>query len=654
MEVFKNKKKILAFANYISTTHIWWTNYYDTGNSVCSIYIYNFLMSSILGISAFYHDSAASLIIDGKIIAAAQEERFSRVKHDSSYPFNAIKFVLEYSKKKLSEIDKIVFYEKPFLKFERLLETYVAFAPYGFKQFTLAMPIWIKQKLFLKKMIIHNLKKNDKNFRDESKIFFSEHHLSHAASAFFPSPFEEAVVLTADGVGEWATTTVAVGKQNKLEIKKEIHFPHSLGLLYSAFTFYIGFKVNSGEYKLMGLAPYGKPIYREKIKKLLDLKLDGSFRLNQSYFNYSTGLTMTNNKFHNLFGNQPRDPNKEELTQFHMDIAASIQDVTEEIMIKLSKSIRREYNIKNLCLAGGVALNCVANGKILKEKIFDNIWVQPAAGDAGGSLGAALALWHLEDGNKRTVNKDDDMSGAYLGPEYSQIEIEERLKNIGASFNVLNDNDMINKVSEDISDGKAIGWFQGRMEFGPRALGGRSILGDPRSPHMQKNLNLKIKYRESFRPFAPSIIFEDLESWFDIKSKSPYMLMVSNVKEDKCVKNSAENNKLFGIEKLNIKRSEVPAVTHVDYSARIQTVHKNTNPLFHKLITKFKEITGCPMLVNTSFNVRGEPMVNTPEEAFNCFMGTELDILVIGNCFLDKTDQDLSLKKDYSNLFELD
>ncbi len=611
-------------------------------------------MSIILGISAFYHDSAASLIIDGKIIAAAQEERFTRKKHDPSYPFNAIKFVLEYSKKKLSEIDKIVFYEKPFLKFERLLETYVAFAPYGFRQFTLAMPLWIKQKLFQKKIIISNLKKNDKNFNDENKIFFSEHHLSHAASAFFPSPFEEAVILTADGVGEWATTTVAVGKKNKLDIKKEIHFPHSLGLLYSAFTYYAGFKVNSGEYKLMGLAPYGKPIHIKKIRQLLDIKEDGSFRLDQKYFNYSTGLTMTNNKFHDLFGHKPRNPDKEELTQFHMDIAASVQEITEEIMIKLSKSIRKEYNIKNLCLAGGVALNCVANGKILKEKIFDNIWVQPAAGDAGGSLGAALALWHMEDGNTRIINNDDDMSGAYLGPEYSQNEIEKKLISIGADFELLNDDDLINKVSNYISNGNAVGWFQGRMEFGPRALGGRSILGDPRSTDTQKNLNLKIKYRESFRPFAPSILIEDLENWFEIDSKSPYMLMVSNVKKEKCVKVSKENEKLFGIEKLNITRSEVPAITHIDYSARIQTVHKQTNPKYHKLLTRFKEITGCPILVNTSFNVRGEPIVNTPEDAFNCFMGTELDVLAIGNCFLEKKKQNQTLSKDYKDKFELD
>ena len=611
-------------------------------------------MKSILGISAFYHDSAACILIDGKIVAAAQEERFTRKKHDASYPRNAIKFVLDYAKLNLSEVDQIVFFEKPFLKFERLLETYVAFAPRGFVSFSKAMPLWIKEKLFQKNLLFNKLKEHDKNYKSDKNIFFSDHHLSHAASAFFPSPFEEAIVLTADGVGEWATTTVAVGKGNQLDIKKEIHFPHSLGLLYSAFTYFIGFKVNSGEYKLMGLAPYGTPNYQNKIKELIDIKDDGTFRLNQKYFNYATGLTMTNDHFHNLFGQKPRDPKNEKLTQFHMDIASSIQKVTEEIMIKLAKAIRNEYGIKNLCLAGGVALNCVANGKILKEKIFDNIWIQPAAGDAGGSLGAALALWYIDQENKRIANPDDDMAGSYLGSEFSQDQIEEELKSIGANFKVVNYKDLIDKTSDYLTQEKAIGWFQGRMEFGPRALGGRSILGDPRSDKMQKNLNLKVKYRESFRPFAPSVLKEDLSNWFDINVDSPYMLLVADINLNKQIKMSDDQKKLFGIDKLNIKRSEIPAVTHVDYSARIQTVNKKNNKYYYDLISKFKEKTGCPVVVNTSFNVRGEPIVNTPTDAFNCFMGTELDYLIIGNCILDKAEQDLNLKKDYTKEFELD
>ena len=612
-------------------------------------------MKTILGISAFYHDSAATILIDGKIIAAAQEERFTRKKHDQSYPFNAIEFVLKFSNLKLNDVDQIIFFEKPFLKFERLLETYVGFAPRGFKSFCKAMPIWLKDKLFQKKMLFNELKKHDKKFNDDKKIYFSDHHLSHAASAFFPSPFEEAIVLTADGVGEWATTTVAIGKKNNLEIKKEIHFPHSLGLLYSAFTYYIGFKVNSGEYKLMGLAPYGSPIFEDKIvKNLIDIKEDGTFRLNQNFFNYATGLTMTNKKFHKLFGQEPRDINKQQLTQFHMDIAASIQKVTEDIIIKLAKSLKEEFKIPNLCLAGGVALNCVANGKLLKEKIFDKIWVQPAAGDAGGSLGAALALWHIKQNEPRKVNLKDDMQGSYLGPEYTQEQIEEHLQKIGAKYDLLSEEDVIEKTSKDLSLGEAIGWFQGRMEFGPRALGCRSILGDPRSPDMQKNLNLKVKYRESFRPFAPSILKEDLSDWFDLDVDSPYMLMVANINENKIIKMNEEQKKLFGIEKLNIKRSEIPAVTHIDYSARIQTVQQETNEKYFKLIKKFKEKTNCPVIVNTSFNVRGEPIVNTPSDAFNCFMGTDLDKLVIGNCYLDKKLQDPALKKDYTKEFELD
>ena len=611
-------------------------------------------MSSILGISAFYHDSAACILKNGKIIAAAQEERFTRKKHDPNYPHNSIEFVLKYANLKLSEVDQIVFFEKPFLKFERLLETYVAFAPKGFISFAKAMPIWIKEKLFQKNLLFNKLKNHDQNYISDENIFFSDHHLSHAASAFFPSPFDEAVVLTADGVGEWATTTVAVGKNKNLEIKKEIHFPHSLGLLYSAFTYFTGFKVNSGEYKLMGLAPYGNPIYVDKIKQLVDLKEDGTFRLDQKYFNYATGLTMTSKRFEDLFKQKCRDPEKEMITQFHMDVAASVQKVTEEIMIKLAKSIRKEFGIKNLCLAGGVALNCVANGKILKEKIFDKIWIQPAAGDAGGSLGAALALWHVDQGNKRTVNLNDDMKGSYLGTEFNQDEIEKELESVGANFETLKYDELIERTAEFLSKEKVIGWFQGRMEFGPRALGGRSILGDPRSDKMQKNLNLKVKYRESFRPFAPSILREDLSEWFAMNVDSPYMLLVANINSNKRIEMTDEQKKLFGIDKLNIKRSEIPAVTHVDYSARVQTVTKNTNNRYYDLIFKFKEKTGCPVIVNTSFNVRGEPIVNTPTDAFNCFMGTELDYLVIGNCILDKSRQDPNLKKDYTKEFKLD
>ncbi len=611
-------------------------------------------MHFILGISAFYHDSAACILKDGKIVAAAQEERFTRIKHDAKFPKNSINFVLKKANLNLSEVDQIVFFEKPFLKFERILETYVAFAPKGFLSFSKAMPLWIKEKLFQKNLLFNKLKELDINYKSDENIFFSDHHLSHAASAFFPSPFEEAVILTADGVGEWATTTVAVGKKNNLEIKKEIHFPHSLGLLYSAFTYYTGFKVNSGEYKLMGLAPYGNPIFEDKIKRLIDIKEDGSFRLNQKYFSYATGLTMTNDKFHNLFGQKPRNPKIEKINQFHMDIASSIQKVTEDIMLKLVRGIRKKYNIKNLCLAGGVALNCVANGKILKEKIFDNIWIQPAAGDAGGSLGAALALWFLENENKRFVNPKDDMNGSYLGNEFSQQEIENELKILGANYEILDYENLLNKTVEFLSNEKAVGWFQGRMEFGPRALGSRSILADPRSDKMQKNLNLKVKFRESFRPFAPSILREDLSEWFDINIDSPYMLLVANIKSNKKIGMTNEQKKLFGIEKLNVKRSEIPAVTHVDYSARVQTVTKNTNSRYYDLISKFKKKTGCPVIVNTSFNVRGEPIVNTPSDAFNCFMGTELDYLIIGNCILDKSKQDLKLKKDYSEEFELD
>ena len=611
-------------------------------------------MTYILGISAFYHDSAAALIANDKIIAAAQEERFSRQKHDASYPFNAIKYVLSEAKINLSEVDHIVFFEKPFLKFERLLETYMAFAPKGFKSFSLSMPIWLREKLFQKKFLFDNLKRHDEKFNNINKIKFSEHHFSHAASAFYPSPFKEAIILTLDGVGEWATTTVAIGKGNNLQIVKEMHFPHSLGLLYSAFTYYTGFKVNSGEYKVMGLAPYGKPKYKDLIiKELMDLKDDGSFKLNMKYFNYATGLTMTNKKFSNLFGQPVRDSEKDLLNSFHMDIASSIQAVTEEVVLRLTKNIAEEFKIKNLCLAGGVALNCVANGKILNKKYFDKIWIQPASGDAGGSLGAALAYWYHELKNPRE-NSKDKMEGSYLGPRFSSEFIEKKLISLKADFKKKSFSEITPLVAKELAGSKTVGWFQGRMEFGPRALGGRSILADPRSEKMQKELNLKIKFRESFRPFAPSVLIEDVNNWFDLDCDSPYMLLVSNVKKDKQISMSDKDKMLFGIDKLNVKRSSIPAITHVDYSARIQTVHKDTNPRYYDLINEFKKITNCPVLVNTSFNVRGEPIVCSVEDAFNCFMGTNLDILVIENFILFKDDQDKTLLKDYKNTFELD
>ena len=612
-------------------------------------------MKNILGISAFYHDSAATLIQNGKIIAAAQEERFSRIKHDERFPKNAIKYVLEEGKIKLNHIDYVVFFEKPFLKFERLLETYLAFAPKGFKSFSLAMPIWLREKLFQKKYLFDLLQELDGNFTDVKKIKFSEHHYSHAASAFYPSPFDEAIILTLDGVGEWATTTVAHGKDNKITMLKEIHFPHSLGLLYSAFTYYTGFKVNSGEYKVMGLAPYGKPIYKELIlNNLINLKEDGSFRLNMNYFNFATGITMTNKKFNDLFGQPVRKKADELLTQFHMDIASSIQAVTEEVVLRLTKDIAKEYNVKNLCMAGGVALNCVANGKILKNKVFENIWVQPAAGDAGGSLGAALAYWHQELNNKRSVNLEDSMNGSYLGPKFDEQVIEKSLSKLGAHFIKLDSESLTEKIANELKNGKIIGWFQGRMEFGPRALGCRSIIADPRSEKMQKDLNLKIKFRESFRPFAPSILREDLNDWFELNRDSPYMLLVADVKENIKIKEFENNKKLFGIDRLNLKRSSIPAVTHVDYSARIQTVHKETNPKYYNLLKNFKKLTNCPILVNTSFNIRGEPIVCTVEDAFRCFMGTELDILVCENFILQKNDQDKNLLNDYKGRIELD
>ncbi len=607
----------------------------------------------ILGISAFYHDSAAALVADGRVVAAAQEERFTRKKHDASFPRNAIGYCLEAVGAGLSDIDHVAFYDKPFLKFERLLETYIALAPRGFRSFQMAMPLWLKEKLFQKSLLRKRLGEFDADF-DAGKLLFTEHHLSHAASAFFPSPFEKAAVLTMDGVGEWATTSAAIGEGNALEIFREIHFPHSLGLLYSAATYYTGFKVNSGEYKVMGLAPYGEPKYAKlMLDNLIDLKPDGSFRLDMSYFDYCTGLTMTNERFEKLFGAPVRGPDQL-LTPFHMDIAASIQAVLEEAVLRLTRSLADRSGARNLCLAGGVALNCVANGKVLRDGKFENIWIQPAAGDAGGAVGAALAAYHQFKGQPRSVAAGDGMAGALLGPEFSQAEIERRLSAAGAHFSILSEAEMVAQTAKALSDQLAVGWFQGRMEFGPRSLGARSILGDPRSPAMQKNLNLKVKYRESFRPFAPAVLREDVAEWFELDSDSPYMLLVADVRQDKRRAMSAEEQALFGIDKLNIARSEIPAVTHVDYSARIQTVSAVTNPLFHRLLTQFKALTGCPVVVNTSFNVRGEPIVCTPEDAFRCFMGNELDLLVIGNCVLRKPEQNPALKQDYSSAFELD
>lgn len=612
-------------------------------------------MTAILGISAFYHDSAAALVVDGEILAAAQEERFTRKKHDADYPRNAVDYVLGEAGLTLDDVDHIAFYDKPFLKFERLLETYVAYAPRGFRSFRMAMPIWLREKLFQKDMLLKELKQHDKGFRDASKLLFAEHHFSHAASAFYPSPFEEAVVLTLDGVGEWATTTVAIGRGKNLDIIKEIHFPHSIGLLYSAFTYYTGFKVNSGEYKVMGLAPYGEPRFKDLIlDKIIDLKEDGSFRLDMSYFNYVSGLTMTNDRFSDLFGKPVRKPENDLLTQFHMDIAASVQAVAEEIVLRLTRSLAGEFGIPNLCMAGGVALNCVANGKILRDGAFKDLWVQPAAGDAGGSVGAALAAWHKELGQERKVNSADAMRGAYLGPQFTQDEIERQLKASGAVFETVPEWEMIDLTAQALADGKAIGWFQGRMEFGPRALGGRSIIGDPRSESMQKTLNLKVKYRESFRPFAPSVLREDVADWFELDYDSPYMLLVADVRESLRREMTTEEKALFGIDKLNIKRSSIPAITHVDYSARVQTVHKDTNPLYHAVISRFKELTECPVVVNTSFNVRGEPIVCTAEDAFRCFMGTEIEILICGNAILHKDQQDPKLAEDYRSKYELD
>ncbi|MEM7424656.1 MAG: carbamoyltransferase [Pseudomonadota bacterium] len=609
----------------------------------------------ILGISAFYHDSAAALVRDGEIVAAAQEERFTRKKHDAGFPHEAVKYCLSEAGITLDQVEHIAFYDKPFLKFERLLETYLSFAPRGYKSFAMAMPIWLKEKLFQKSLLNKQLKENLPDFEWSSKLLFAEHHQSHAASAFFPSPFEGAAVLTMDGVGEWATTSLAIGSGNRLEMQREIHFPHSLGLLYSAFTYYTGFKVNSGEYKVMGLAPYGEPRFAGVIKEnLIDIKADGSFRLNMEFFDYCTGLRMTNAKFDKLFDGPPRT-SEDLLTQREMDLAASVQDVLEDIVLTMGRNIAKESGQKNLCLAGGVALNCVANGKLLRDGCFENIWIQPAAGDAGGALGAALSAWHEHHNKPRTVNGGlDNMSGSYLGPAFAQGEIERRLTEAGAKFEVLGEDDVVSRTVDDLAAGKGIGWFQGRMEFGPRARGGRSILGDPRSPEMQKMLNLKVKYRESFRPFAPSVLEEHVSDWFDLDSESPYMLLVADVKEEHRTEMTAEEQALFGIEKLNVPRSSIPAITHVDYSARVQTVSARTNPRYHALIKAFGEKTGCPVLVNTSFNVRGEPIVCTPEDAFRCFMGTEIETLVVGNCVLEKAAQDPALKQDYKDAFELD
>ena len=609
----------------------------------------------ILGLSAFYHDSAACLVIDGNIVAAAQEERFTRKKHDAGFPTEAVAYCLAEAGIVAADLDYVVFYDKPFLKFERLLETYLAFAPRGFKSFVTSLPVWLKDKLFQKTMIAKVLNEQFGGDIDwTTRLLFSEHHLSHAASAFFPSPFEEAAVLTMDGVGEWTTTSLAIGRGNQLAVHKEIQFPHSLGLLYSAITYYTGFKVNSGEYKVMGLAPYGEPKYADLIKdNLIDIKEDGSFHLDMSYFNYCTGLTMTNERFDTLFGG-PRRAAESQLTQREMDLAASVQAVTEEVVIKLATGIRKSTGLRNLCLAGGVALNCVANGKLLRKNIFDNIWIQPAAGDAGGAVGAALAAHPMMLNQPRTVNPADSMKGGYLGPEYSQADIEQRLTKAGAVFTTVSDSEMIALTAQALAEGKAVGWHQGRMEFGPRALGGRSIIADPRSEAVQKQLNLKVKYRESFRPFAPSVLREDVSDWFDIQSDSPYMLLVADVAKSKQLPMTPEQEKLFGIEKLNVPRSQIPAITHVDYSARIQTVHAHTNPRYFDLITKFKEMTGCPVLVNTSFNVRGEPIVCTPEDSFNCLMGTEIEFLVVGNAIMRKEDQDPALIKDYKNAYELD
>lgn len=609
----------------------------------------------ILGLSAFYHDSAAAIVADGKVLAAAQEERFTRKKHDARFPEHAVAACLAEAGVDADGIDYVVFYDKPFLKFERLLETYLAFAPRGFQSFAQALPLWVKEKLFQKSLLTKALDRSVPNGGWSDRLLFTEHHLSHAASAFFPSPFEEAVTLTMDGVGEWASTSVGIGRGNRLELIKEIHFPHSLGLLYSAFTYYLGFKVNSGEYKVMGLAPYGEPKYKDLIlRHLLDLKEDGSFRLDLRYFDYCTGLKMTNKRFDALFGRKARRA-EERLEDFHMDMAASLQAVTEEVVLRLTRALARETGIANLCLAGGVALNCVANGKVLRDGAFKDVWIQPAAGDAGGAVGAALGAYHMFLDRPRVAsNKGDGMSGGYLGPSYGRADIARRLTAIGADFEVLGEDALLDSVTDALIDGKALGWFQGRMEFGPRALGARSILGDPRSPTMQKLLNLKVKFRESFRPFAPAVLREDVADWFELDVDSPYMLLVAAVKRERQRAMTEAEKRLFGIDKLNVVRSDIPAVTHIDYSARVQTVHQETNPRFHALLSAFKARTGCPVLVNTSFNVRGEPIVGTPEDAFRCFMGTDIEVLAVGDCLLRKERQNPALRRDYKDAFELD
>jgi carbamoyltransferase len=656
LDLYASAEEILAYANRDRDGGVWRSARSDTGLGNRTFHLYAVLkpVPRILGLSAFYHDSAAALIEDGRILAAAQEERFTRKKHDSGFPKNSIRFCLRQAGLRPEQIDHVVFYEKPFLKFERLLETYLAFSPRGLESFAMAMPLWLREKLFQKDLLTRELKTLFNDCDWASKLLFAEHHQSHAASAFFPSPFESALVLTMDGVGEWTTTSAAIGNQNKLSIFKEIMFPHSLGLLYSAFTYYTGFKVNSGEYKVMGLAPYGTPKYAQKIlDHLVDVKADGSFRLNMDYFNYCTGLTMTNRRFDELFGGPPRNPDQL-LEQRHMDLAASIQNVIEKIIVRLTRELGKETGMRRLCLAGGVALNCVANGKLLRDGSFDEIWVQPAAGDAGGALGAALAAYHIYLGQPRNTSKvADAMEGSYLGPKFDPDDVASRLATVGARFEVLNTETLIDRVADDLAAGKAVGWFQGRMEFGPRALGARSILADARSEVMQSQLNLKIKFRESFRPFAPAVLREDVADWFDLDADSPYMLFVAEVSARHRL-NRTEDKDLFGIEKLNVPRSVIPAVTHVDYSARVQTVHRETNARFHALLSAFKQKTGCPVLVNTSFNIRGEPIVCTPEEAFRCFMGTNIDVLVVENAYLVKTTQDPALRVDYQNDIELD
>ena len=611
----------------------------------------------ILGISAYYHDAAAALIIDGEIVAAAQEERFTRTKHDPGFPAHAVRFCLDFAGLKPADLDYVAFYDKPFLKFERLLETYLAFAPRGFTSFRQALPLWIKEKLFQKRMLVKQLGTAlDPAVDWNDKLLFSEHHLSHAASAFYPSPFEKAAILTMDGVGEWTTTSLAHGNGNSLEVLKEIHFPHSLGLLYSAFTYYTGFKVNSGEYKVMGLAPYGEPRYAKAIREhLIDIKDDGSFRINLEYFDYCTGLRMTNERFDALFGGPPRSP-ESRLGQKEMDLAASVQAVTEEVVLKLASSVAKETGERNLCLAGGVALNCVANGKLLRTGAFDRIWIQPAAGDAGGALGAALGAYHMFKGGPRRVAGAgrDTMKGGYLGPVFDTATICEQLTAAGAVYEILDDDAIVDRCARALASGMAIGWHQGRMEFGPRALGARSVLGDPRSPTMQKLLNLKVKFRESFRPFAPSVLRENVPEWFDLDADSPYMLLVADVRPEHRIAMTPEQQALFGIDKLNVPRSSIPAVTHVDYSARIQTVHADTNPRYHALISRFRDLTGCPIVVNTSFNVRGEPIVCTPEDSFKCFMGTDIEVLAVGNAYLEKSRQPEHLKTRYEEHFALD